>query len=64
MAKLVDAHDSGSCEEILKGSSPFLDTIIICNISLFWDEEPLPNEVRSMGSAYFREGEAQRVMVQ
>ena len=27
MAKLVDAHDSGSCGEILGGSNPPIDTI-------------------------------------
>ena len=27
MAKLVDAHDSGSCEEILGGSSPPIDIL-------------------------------------
>ena len=26
MAKLVDAHDSGSCGEILGGSTPPIDT--------------------------------------
>ena len=29
MAKLVNAHDSGSCEEILEGSSPPIDSILI-----------------------------------
>lgn len=28
MAKLVDAHDSGSCEEILGGSNPPIDKYI------------------------------------
>ena len=27
MAKLVNAHDSGSCEEILGGSSPPIDIL-------------------------------------
>ena len=28
VAELVDAHDSGSCGEILEGSTPFPDTIL------------------------------------